>query len=252
LYALEYAHARREKLTCTSLPNAWLPTYTNNAPHKEVRHYDFTSAKAKRLDLEAESAGALNQPQCDVPNKKKNLPTVSQERYDQFLRDVFQTDGDNCAVFRVAKDFCDFFKTKDLVSVPPPLTVFFYASICDKNDDEINRKCEEVWQGYNLSKEQCASIEEATRGQSKSAQWHSQRLGRITASKTKRICSDDLANPSLSLLKDVCYSTQTYQSGEMKRGLRMEKVALAAYQDLMRQHHGDFKVNCNPLSFPYF
>jgi len=112
-------------------------------------------------------------------------------------------------------------KLSRLVSVPPPLTGFFDASMCDKNDDEINWKCVEVWKGYNLSKEQqCASIEEATRGQSKSAQ-HNQRLGRTTASKTKRICSDDLANPSLSLLKDVCFSTQTYQSEKMKRGQRL-------------------------------
>ena len=52
---------------------------------------------------------------------------------------------------------------------------------------------------------QAVAIEKETRQQSESKIWFEQRAGRITASKFKAAIHTDPANPSRSLIKQICY-----------------------------------------------
>jgi hypothetical protein len=48
-------------------------------------------------------------------------------------------------------------------------------------------------------------VEQLTRTQIKSKIWFKQTLGRVTASKLKAVVSTDPSQPSISLLKSICY-----------------------------------------------
>jgi len=52
---------------------------------------------------------------------------------------------------------------------------------------------------------QLLEIEKNTRQQCKSKLWQLQRLGRITASVVKACVTTDAVNPSMSLIKQICY-----------------------------------------------
>ena len=56
-----------------------------------------------------------------------------------------------------------------------------------------------------VTNEQAKCLEEKTREQSKSKLWHRYRAGRITASKFKQAAICDPLNPSISLIKSICY-----------------------------------------------
>ena len=51
---------------------------------------------------------------------------------------------------------------------------------------------------------QATAAEQNTRGQATSRLWFHLRTGRVTASKFKRACQTDPANPSLSLTMSIC------------------------------------------------
>ena len=56
-----------------------------------------------------------------------------------------------------------------------------------------------------INNEQIADIEQATRGQGESDEWFAHRAGRLTSSRMKALCYTDPANPSVSLIKRICY-----------------------------------------------
>ena len=56
-----------------------------------------------------------------------------------------------------------------------------------------------------VSVKQCEALEAAARGQATSRVWFWMRIGRITASKLKAVCSTDPAMPSLCLIMSVCH-----------------------------------------------
>ena len=58
---------------------------------------------------------------------------------------------------------------------------------------------------FKVSKEQVKLVEEATRDQACNRLWFAQRAGRITASIFKHAARTNLAMPSPSLIKRVCY-----------------------------------------------
>lgn len=51
LYAVKFAHERRESMSCTEKENAWLPPTLKHVECMEIRNYSFQSAKRKLKDL---------------------------------------------------------------------------------------------------------------------------------------------------------------------------------------------------------
>ena len=57
----------------------------------------------------------------------------------------------------------------------------------------------------NVTAEQQSNVEVATRKQHLSKNWFHFRTGRITASKIYRVYHTTVTNPSISLIKEICY-----------------------------------------------
>ena len=71
------------------------------------------------------------------------------------------------------------------------------------NYDELLKQCESVV--VDITQEMADAVEQETRAQSHSKFWFKQRAGRVTASEIKVGCHTNLAHPSHSLIKTICY-----------------------------------------------
>ena len=89
-------------------------------------------------------------------------------------------------------------------------------------------------------------LEQLTRDQSKSKHWFQYRAGRITASHFKQVVRTDPHQPSLSLLKGICYPySQRFSTRATSWGCEHEREALLSYQTKLSSVHEGFCVsNC--------
>ena len=65
---------------------------------------------------------------------------------------------------------------------------------------DLQKKCNEIFESISISQDEALNIESQTRSQSKSQKWYERRAGRITASVMKEACRTNLDIPSLSLI----------------------------------------------------
>ena len=82
-------------------------------------------------------------------------------------------------------------------------------------------------------------MEELTRGQAKNKQWFKYRAGRITASQFHQVCHTDPHQPSLSLVRKVCYpESYRFTTDATAYGSTHEDQAIEAYKSRMDGHVG--------------
>jgi len=87
-------------------------------------------------------------------------------------------------------------------------------------------------------------LEMMTRNQSKSRDWFRYRAGRITASRFRQILHTDPQQPSVSLLKSICYTHETHRFSTKATiwGCEHEKDALQAYKTQIMACHSGLNV----------
>ena len=102
------------------------------------------------------------------------------------------------------------------------------------------KKCEEVVLPV-LSHEHLQRIQCETAKQFHSKLWFKLRSGRITASKFEQACRTDADNSSRSIIKSICYQTESrFTNDAVAWGLEKEKIAVAAYLKKMQGSHREF------------
>ena len=70
---------------------------------------------------------------------------------------------------------------------------------------ELIPKCEDVFENVTVTAVEALNCEKVTRQQANSKQWFNFRVGRVTASRAKRVCRSSPENPSKMLIKEICY-----------------------------------------------
>ena len=95
----------------------------------------------------------------------------------------------------------------------------------------------------SLTPEQVHMVELKTREQFKCKLWYEQWAGRVTASNLRKVLHTDFSNPSVSLVKTICYPESTkFYNKACDYGLSHESDALRAYNDSMQATHGLFEL----------
>ena len=103
---------------------------------------------------------------------------------------------------------------------------------------DLLQKCEEVFSSVSFSFSQAQLVEENTRMQSSCKIWFQQRAGRITASRFRDILHTDFSQPSLSLIKGICYpAAHQFSSVPCQYGLTNEDTARSAYFERFTEIH---------------
>ncbi|XP_069109472.1 uncharacterized protein [Argopecten irradians] len=107
--------------------------------------------------------------------------------------------------------------------------------------DELKEKCEEIFSSLNVTHEQCQNVERVTKEQSKSKEWHTLRIGRITASQMKSACTSSTETPAISTLNAICGNT-SFSNKATQWGCDHEAEALSTYKQKVTEIHENVSV----------
>ncbi|XP_022808865.1 uncharacterized protein LOC111345840 [Stylophora pistillata] len=93
---------------------------------------------------------------------------------------------------------------------------------------DILRKADSIIEKISVDDDRINEIENATREQSRSSQWHAERFPRITASKCKRALIKETTSPTKAMQEILCYN-KAFQSQYMKDGVKSELEIINQY-----------------------
>lgn len=224
LFYLEAAARLQESATCTGKPCEWkLPTFQKTMDYAAVSDIDFSSAKRRRQEVESPlpvSPGPDAELQASAEVRRPNA-----EERNLFFDDISHC-GVKPAILSLVPPFSDKYVPKSAAELPSPLTSLFEPPRLEMSQDQLRDLAASV--AVVVTDKQAAAVEKATRGQSKSRIWFSQRAGRVTASKMHQVVK---AGPSpASLVKSICYPEEmAFMSAATSWGKKQEGAARARY-----------------------
>ena len=234
LHWLETAIRVRDETPCTSKENKWLmPTPTQTIPYLQLSDIDFSAPK--RLKVLSPSAPSVSDSFITPPSESEK---------DVFFREIAKEEGKKPLILSVINPYSDkFAQSSD--HLPKLLQSIFKPQYLDKNYSELLTLAGNYLQ-EKVTPVMVDRLEQVTREQSKSKHWFRFRAGRITASQLKQVLHTDPHQPSLSLLKSVCYpEIRRFSTKATSWGCTHEKDALEAYKKKMTGSHEGLKIsNC--------
>ena len=257
LFAIEAAVKVRNSKTVTEEKAYWmLPNVVKKIEYKRVQDIDFTSAKSKKKKLD--EAIEEDAPLPSGPRQRK-LPTV-QEPTSEELKDFYKNlcNADTKPVLlSLVPQFAETYRPKALDrKYPSVLSELYSEDNLSVERDDILKQCQDILPTLTVSEEEAANCEFATREQANCRQWFNFRLGRITASRAKRVCTTSQETPAKSLIKDICYPmSRKFSTKATEWGCDHEKNARQKYICEMSKTHTNFHIKdvgffINP-KFPY-
>lgn len=108
--------------------------------------------------------------------------------------------------------------------------------------------CKSVKMFPSTSPEMCNLIERETKSQNKSKLWYKYRAGRVTASRMRAVCHTNLADPSQSLIKSICYPEAfQFTTKATAWGCSHERQAREMYEKVSKSQDQNFSVEENGL-----
>ena len=122
---------------------------------------------------------------------------------------------------------------------------------------EFLQKCENIFENVTATAEEALNCEKAARQQANTKQWFNFRVGRVTASRAKRVCRSSPEYPSTSIINEICYpDSKTFFAKQIKWGCDHEKNAKVQYVKNMSGVHTNFQWHDSGLliinpAFPY-
>ena len=241
LFAIECYVRQRETNTVTQEKAYWMVPPTRKVSYLPAAEIDFTSpsTKKKNMDLLIES-GVKH---CNSPAKKTDLKAPSQGEVSCFFRNLSKTKGQP-AILSIVDNYSENFipKSLDQENFPKVLTELYSQDCIGMNFTELYQKCSKI--KLTVTQRQANNVQKETQQQSKCKAWYRFRAGRVTASKLKDACHTNPANPSLSLIKTICYPeiTSKFSTAAIKWGKDKECDALKAYVEYMKSRHCNVEV----------
>ncbi|XP_058832469.1 uncharacterized protein LOC131690590 [Topomyia yanbarensis] len=222
-----------QKLSVTDLPAYWKkPPSINQELYKKIRDINF----GKRVEKFYPS----------VESVSKNDP-----RYVELLQSM-QEDGINCAATSVfcGESNCSFLcktcneeKVLDEKFQTFDLTKLYNPSHRQKPCDELLKLSQNIYQNMDNDPHIIHEIEVSTSLQNESQLWMKLRCGRITASVLKDVCHTTFNNPSLSVVKQICYPNHiSFSSPAIQYGRKYEFQAVSALFQAVEGSHTDLKL----------
>ena len=131
------------------------------------------------------------------------VPSPSEDELKMFYNNLSQSKT-KPGILSIASGYAHTYKLDHSI-LSLPLSSLFESTCLNMSYTDLLVKCENVFQDVTISEQQCKNIEVSTRDQAHSKLWFRFKAGRVTASKFKTACHTDLTQPSLSLIKLICY-----------------------------------------------
>ena len=228
LFWLETAIRVHEETTCTSKTNSWLPpsmpTARQKVPYTTMEELEKTAVQRKR------SVTIPTQKWKEIANQ---APTV--QELEELYRDLSLATDRKPAILTLLPSYSvQFVQVSE--HVPPLLLSLYEPANLDLNYVQLLDKVRDVCK-EPVSETQVSHLEKLTRGQAKNRQWFRYRAGRITASQLHQVTHTNPNQPSLSLVRKVCYPhTHKFTSTATSFGCAHEREAIETYKTTMAEH----------------
>ena len=252
LFYVEAAVRMRDSKTVTGEKAHWmLPSAHKATEYKRAVDIDFTSPKTMKakLDLKVNRSTEATEPEKAKRKKscfeKYNPPT--QYELDDFYANLSSC-GSKPGLLSIVPPYSKEYIPKLLQAndYPQVLTELYDPSVVTKCFTELLELC--IKMELTISKDQQSAVEKATKMQANSKDWFLFRAGRITASKVYNVCHTDVALPSQSLIKSICYpESYRFSSVATSWGCDHEKIAREMYETDLKDGHKNVVIEDSGL-----
>nr|XP_054755271.1 uncharacterized protein LOC129261235 [Lytechinus pictus] len=239
LFYLETKVRIRDSKTVTQEAAYWkMPSARREVQYMPVHKIDFTSAQSqkRKLDDFVHDSRVRGPSHCHTVQPAAPQPTVDE------INDLFtalNTCGKKSVVLSVLPGHCQAFKPAD--TQVPSLMELYKPEFAELTFNDLLEKSTDV--DVSLTQSQADYVEQRTRKQAASKCWFQHRAGRITASKMKSACRTNPDQPSLSLIKSICYPGKNFQTQATTYGCEHEEKARQAYIAEMQYTHENFSLH---------
>ena len=257
LFTLDANVQAIKSLSCTSVPCSWLPPTFKSVPFAPISKIDFIDKGLMHMTCHT------TPPETNDPVRKSDLQstpdaniTPTANELEVFFKKLSES-GKKPVVLSLVSAYSDaYVPLYKNGMLPKPLTDYFEEQYLRFNYPDLLVKCEVFFASLNISFTQTKEVEERTREQSGSKVWFQQRAGRITASRLKATVSTDITQPSISLIREICYpEINQFRSAGTAWGCDHENVAMQIYRRNAGQQHTDLVVSVSGLvihtSYPH-
>ena len=236
LFYLEaFARIQGTSTTCTQESCHWIiPSYLKEVEYLPIKDINFASALGmkKTLDEQIQSLGEsqeernVSQSDSDADEKSKKVGTRSSEADLSLLFKNLSVAGSKPGLLSVVPAHSD--QLVPSADLPQSFTSLKNSKYTKMKYHELSKECESVT--LTITEKMAEHVEAASRDQSNSKLWYKFRAGRITASRMKSVCHTNIANPSQSLIKGICYpEAYSFTSKATSWGCKHEKEAREIY-----------------------
>ena len=221
--------------TCTDLPCKWNDYFVKNL-------------KGKRLcDINMFSEDVKVKLKCSIRKRKTMPEEASEEDKNLLLTQLTKCDTPPLCLSLFAETNTVFSQKQSPYksrSPPQKLPQCLSTLYSPTPIGDLTKKIEEVFESMKLSETQQCLINEATKDQSKSIEWHSIRIGRITSSNVHQVLHTSSVHPCKSILNTICYP-KLFTTDATKWGKDHEKEGLHEFRQVFSRYHSDIKIeNC--------
>ena len=239
LFYLEAVARHEERTTCTGAVCLWkIPAYQKEMEYASVKDIDFSSAKRKQRDLDSPSAPSSPVESRHVPEIR--APTDTQKS--DFLKAISSC-GSKPAILSLCAPYSDLYVPKSTSDrLPLPLSSLYDKQYLHLEYGDLLTICKALSETITLTEAQCIEVERATRAQSGSRIWFTQRAARVTASRMYDVCHTSLSAPAHSLVRSICYPA-VFSSAATDWGTRQEGPARIRYMNAMVDEHEELSVS---------
>lgn len=228
LFAVMFGRGQLKSVT--DVPAYWVvPTGVEQAEQKRLKDIDFaTPEKIMRRKLGLE---------CESTPKKVFRPEASAEDFSNLVKGMWDT-GHVGAIHLVQEPYAELNRK----SLPHSL-----LDLYNKDNEKLSlQDLRNLGKATSIgwSKEERQSIAKLTIGQSVKRIWFLVRAGLVRGSLMKRCCRTNPLDPSVSLLKQVCYPhLSKFKSAATVYGCDHEEAALKDYVRQAQSKHVNFQTH---------
>ncbi len=222
----------RNNTPCTSKDNTWLmPTPRQSIPYLQLSEIDFSAPKRQKV-------ASTTTPSATV----HKFTSPSQIEKDDFFREIAKEQKKKPLILSVIQPYSEEFVHSS--NHLPKLVQGIFKPAYLENDYPQLVTLAESYLHENVMPAMVDRLVQMTCDQSKSKHWFQYTAGRITASRFKQVLHTDPHQPSVSLLKSICYpDIHRFSTPATVWGCEHEKDALLAYKTQMATSHEGLMIS---------
>ena len=247
LYKIMHNVFVQPEISCTSLPNKWLPaTVKKTVAPAQICDIDFRLHKVNKCQ------SAISKPKTvkvSVKSQYTNLTepseTIQKEFFEKLSRSKYRR-GILSIHEKYNKPYLPLSEEKKL---PKTVSSFYMDEKLNSTYTELIDAAHTIVSSYKVSDEEIHNLEKVTELQSRCRLWCTHRAGRITASNFKSAVQTYPDKPSVSLVKKLCYPHQhAFSTSATRWGCEHESTAVEEFMDWFSMEHEDCNFsNCGFL-----